>query len=405
MKDSPSKRKPEQEDSDFLNDSREAILNQTSRGANLILYLLLALILIGITWAHFAVLDEVTEGQGKVIPSSKIKVIQNLEGGIVKSLLVREGETVKKGQVLMRLEDTRFKSEFREKYSNYLVLLAEISRLKAESQGKKSITYPELVKKDAPDLVKQENALFDNRQKDLEDGIKVMKDSLALAQKELDITKPLADEQVVSKIELFRLQREVNELKGRMRDERGNFQAEAHSELNHKRASMEGLKESLLAIRDRMQRTTVVSPVEGIVKQINTNTIGGVIKPGMDIMEIVPLEDTLLVEANVKPADIAFIHPGDAATVKISAYDFAIYGGLDAKVESISADTITDEYGNSFYRVLVRTDKNYLGKKNDPLPIIPGMTASVNIITGHKSVLTYLMKPLLRAKAKALSER
>lgn len=390
---------------DFVNDIDAAIVEQPRDYIHWGLYLTVFFILVAIVWAHFAVLDEITAGEGKVIPSSRIQVIQNLEGGILANLLVTEGQLVNKDQVLLYIDDTKFESSYREGHSRYLALLAAANRLEAEAQGK-PLEFVEEVTEKAPQIVVQETQLFESRKRALEESLASLRRSYELALKELQMTEPLIKKGAVSEVELLRLRRQVNDLKGQIEDRRNQFRADAQLELNRNRADIAGLIQNNVANQDRVTRATVRSPVRGIVKRIYVSTIGGVIQPGMDILEVVPVEDELLIEAKIRPTDIAFLHPGQIATVKISAYDFAIYGGLQAQLEHISADTITDEKTNeSYYQIYVRTDKNYLGSIEKPLPIIPGMTATVEIITGKKSVLQYLLKPLLKAKEKALRER
>jgi membrane fusion protein, adhesin transport system len=395
----------QKEDIEFISDSREATLASKTPFASLVIYVLLAFIIVALIWAKFAVLEEVTVGEGKVIPSSQVKKIQNLEGGILAELLVQEGEIVKKGQMLAKLDDTRFKSEYREGREQYLGFLARIARLTAEVSDKDKVTFPPEVVKNGEEYIKTEIRLFNSRRKAIQENLKTLNRSYELAQNELKITKPLVEQGIVSKIEWYRLERQANQLKGSINEEKNKFQKEAQQDLTETRGKLRRLVEKLRTLQDRMRRTTIRSPVRGIVKQINVNTIGGVIKPGDEIMEVVPLDDTLLVEARIKPKDIAFIAPGQKATVKVTAYDYSIYGGLEGKVTHISADTKTDEKGNSYYEVWVRTDKNALGTKEKPLPIIPGMQVTIHILTGHKSVLDYILKPLLKAKQSALRER
>lgn len=398
------------EEQDMLDESKKAFLIESPRWSNLLLYGIAAVITTLLIWAKFAIIDEYTRADGKVIPSSQVQVIQNLEGGILSEIFVHEGDTVQKGQVLIRIDDTRFASDFREGQSKYLSLLASTARLKAEEQGQKKVTYPKVVMQEAPDVVIDEDNLFKQRQQQLDASLSTLKRSYNLVKEELDITKPLVEEGLMSQLELIRLQRDVNEIKGKIDQAREEFESRAHEEYNKQQAQLSQLVEALNAMKDRMVRTTVRSPVKGTVKKINIATIGGVIRPGMDIMEIVPLEDTLLIEAKVRPKDIAFIHPGQAAMVKFTAYDYSIYGGLHGVVEYISADTIQDDEQQgakkeSFYKILVRTQTNHLGSTTKPLPIIPGMVCSVDILTGKKSVLDYLLKPILKAKQNALRER
>ena len=364
--------------------------------SHVILWTATAFILIAIIWAKYAILDEVTTGQGKVIPSSQLQVIQNLEGGIVRKIYVREGEIVKKNQILMQIDDTRFAASYKEALKKLDDYEIEIARLTAEIDGKAFI-ISEKLKKANPSLYNSEKALYDSRVNEL----KQLEYARNLALKELKLTKPLVNKGAVSEVEVLRLERTVNELNGKIY----SFKSKTLEQLNKSRGELNALKESYLAHQDRLIRTTVRSPVKGIIKQIKINTLGGVVQPGMDILEIVPLDDTLLIEAKIRPSDIGFIHPGQKAIVKLTAYDFSIYGGLEGKVEQISADTITNEKDESFYLIRVRTNKNYLGTKAKPLYIIPGMLSTVDILTGRKSVLDYLLKPILKARQTALRER
>ncbi|RUR16002.1 HlyD family type I secretion periplasmic adaptor subunit [Legionella sp. km535] len=356
-------------------------------------------ILVAIVWANYAILDEVTTGEGKVIPSSEIQVIQNLEGGIVQQIYVKEGEIVKKDQILMQIDNTRFMSSYAEAEKKIDSLELEIIRINAEINQTQP-DFPEDLKKNYPNLVKDQQSLYESRMREL---VQLTK-SLELAQKELDMTRPLLKNGSVSEVEVIRLDRTVNEIKGNI----DKFKSDELDKLNKARGELSALVEANKADKDRLTRTTVRSPVYGIIKQIKTTTIGGVVQPGSDIIEVVPLDDTLLIEAKIRPSDIGFIHPGQKAMVKITAYDFSIYGGLEGEVEQISADTIIDENdkkNESYYVIRVRTYKNHLGTNQKPLPIIPGMMATVDILTGQKSVLQYLLKPIIKAKQSALRER
>ncbi|CEK10674.1 HlyD family type I secretion periplasmic adaptor subunit [Legionella hackeliae] len=368
---------------------------------HIILWSSILFVVCALIWAHYAILDEVTSGQGKVIPSSQIQIIQNLEGGIVSKLYVQEGEIVKKNQILMQIDNTRFMATYNEAGKKMASLEIAVIRLSAEMNNKPMEVPPEFLKNN-PDLVEAEKALYESRQEEL----RQLNSALGYAQKELDLSKPLVSKGAVSEVEIMRLERSVNELKGKIYQ----FKSQALEQLNKAKGELAALKESQQADKDRLVRTTVRSPVKGVVKRIKVNTIGGVIQPGMDIIEIVPLDDTLLIEAKIRPSDIGFIHPGQKAIVKLSAYEFPIYGGLTGKVEQISADTITDEKSTSgkeetYYLIRVRTEKNYLGTEGKPLYIIPGMMATVDILTGKKSVLQYLLKPILKAREAALRER
>jgi adhesin transport system membrane fusion protein len=371
----------------------------------LTLYLIVIFVTLGLTWAYYAEIDEVTVGQGKVIPSSQVQIIQNLEGGILSEMKVREGDIVQKDQVLLRIDDTRHNSSFREGRSRYLALLAASLRLKAETEGTR-LSFPSEIERDAPDLVKYEANLYHSRLNGLEVSLASLRQSLQLTTDELHIMEPLVARGATSEVDVLRLRRQVNEIKGSIDDKRNKFRADALTELNKIKADLDSVKENNVASSDKVARTIVRSPMNGIVKKVNVTTVGGIIQPGMDILEVVPIENNLKVEAQVKPSDIAFLRPGQKAIVKITAYDFSIYGGLPATLEQISADTLTDEKKNeSFYRIQVRTNTNFLGSTEKPLPIIPGMVASVEILTGKKTVLDYLLKPFLKAKEKSLRER
>jgi len=434
-------------DSDYLSDASAAVLLQTPRGGRLILWLTVVFVCTAIAWANWAELDEVTTGNGRVIPSRHIQEVQNLEGGILTALLVDEGERVVKGQPLLQIDDTGFSSSLRESQQQTMALRAKAARLQAESSGE-AFAAPEALRSAYPDLVAQELLLHQNRQTELETSRNILVDrkdqieqeireleskqqraakSLALSRRELNMTRPLVAAGAISEVEVLRLERQVNELAGERESARLaiprarsrlaeadkriaevdlQFRNEAHAELNSISAQLSRLSESSVALEDRVARTVVRSPVRGTVKQIVVNTIGGVIQPGMRLMEIVPLEDFLLVEARIRPKDIAFLYPGQRAIVKITAYDFAIYGGLEGELEHISADTIQQKDDDeSYYLVRVRTEKNHLGENDGALPIISGMLAEIDIITGKKTVMDYLLKPVLRAKQKALRER
>ncbi|MEE4332126.1 HlyD family type I secretion periplasmic adaptor subunit [Pseudomonas alliivorans] len=418
----------------------------SSRTLSLTVWVTAALLLSALLWAGFAVLEEVTTGEGKAIPSSKVQVIQNLEGGIVTDIFVREGQVVNKGDTLLRLDDTRFMSSRSESEVDRLTLTAQVERLAAEAEGR-PLTLPAQVTSSAPQVAADEHALYESRQRRLASEQRTLNEqlrqktqelaefrskqeqfrsSLALVQQELDMSAPLVGSGAVSPVEILRLKRNaveirgsmnantlaipraeaaISEIRSRVQESELGFRADAARELNEKRNDLARISASRIAIDDRMSRTTVVSPVRGIVKTLKVNTIGGVVQPGSDLMEIVPLEDNLLIEARVRPQDVAFLHPGQKAMVKFSAYDYTLYGGLPARLELIGADTVTDDKDNSFYLIQVRTDSNHLGSDSKPLLIIPGMIATVDIITGEKSVMDYLLKPVLKARAEALRER
>lgn len=433
-------------DREYMPELAGATLQDSPRRSRMTVWIATALIVIALLWAHFAVLQEVTMGEGKAIPSSKIQVIQNLEGGIVTEILVREGQMVNKGDTLLRLDDTRFLSNRGESEADRYALMAQVVRLSAEAEGKPFVV-PDEVRQKAPQVADDEMSLYQSRQRRLQSEQKTLseqltqknqelaefrskadqyRNSVALLQQEVDMSAPLVGTGAVSPVEILRLKQRsveargqlnattlaipranaaINEIKSKINESEQGFRADASKELNEKRTDLSKLNANSVAIDDRVSRTTVNSPVHGIIKTMKVNTIGGVVQPGSDMVEIVPIEDNLLIEAKVRPQDVAFLHPGQQAMVKFSAYDYTIYGGLKAKLELIGADTITDDKGNSFYMIQVRTDRNHLGGDNKPLLIIPGMTATVDIITGEKSVLDYLLKPVLKARTEAMRER
>ncbi|WP_175253590.1 HlyD family type I secretion periplasmic adaptor subunit [Pseudomonas sp. BMW13] len=434
------------QDTEFMPEVEGAILEDSPWLTRLTVWSVCACVLAALVWAHFAVLEEVTTGQGKAIPSSKVQVIQNLEGGIVSEIFVREGQVVNKGDTLLRLDDTRFLSNQGETEADRLALIARIERLTAEAEGR-APALPEEVSRDAPQLAEDELALYRSRQQRLESEQRTLgeqyrqkeqelaefrskaqqyRSSLGLLQQELNMSQPLVASGAISQVELLRLRRSLveqrgaleatnlaipraeaamAEIKSKMQESQLAFRSEAFKELNEVRTELQKINATSVAIQDKVTRTTVTSPVRGVIKQLKVNTIGGVVQPGSDMLEIVPLDDSLLIEAKVRPQDVAFLHPGQKAMVKFTAYDYTIYGGLKANLELISADTITDEEGNSFYLIQVRTEKSHLGSDENPLLIIPGMVASVDIITGEKSVLAYLLKPVLKARSEAMRER
>lgn len=436
----------QKQDTEFMPEVDGAALEDSPWLSRVTLWTVSALLLTALVWANFAVLEEVTTGEGKAIPSSKVQVIQNLEGGIVTEIFVREGQVVNKGDKLLRLDDTRFLSNKGETEADRLALVARVERLAAEAEGR-PIALSEDITRDAPQLAEDEMSLYSSRQRRLDSEQRTLgeqlrqktqelaefrskqqqyRSSLGLLQQELNMSEPLVASGAISPVEILRLRRSaveirgsmdattlaipraeaaINEIKSKIEESELAFRSDAAKELNEKRTELQKITATSVAIQDRVSRTTVISPVHGIIKQLKINTIGGVVQPGSDMLEIVPLEDNLLIEARVRPQDVAFLHPGQSAMVKFTAYDYTIYGGLKAKLELISADTVTDDKDNSFYLIQVRTDKNHLGKTDHPLLIIPGMVATVDIITGEKSVLDYLLKPVLKARSEAMRER
>ena len=433
----------------MLSDSNAALFESAPRFGSLMIRSVFAFIFIFFIWAYFAEIDEITVGEGKVIPSSQVQVIQNLEGGIVAEIPVKVGDLVSKGQVIMKLDPTRFSSSMSETQAKRDSLLAKVARLEAEATGQ-SFRAPEELVKTNPQLVNEERTLMETRQQELNTAMMVLRqqaeqraqelsekkanyqqlqESHDLVSQELKISKPMAAQGVMSAVEILRLERQLSDVKGQMDAARlaiprleqataearskitasmAKFRSDAAADLNLARAELAGTSAVSLAAEDRLARTAVRSPVAGVIKQLKVTTVGGVIQPGMEVMEIVPLEDNLLVETKIRPSDIGFLSPGQEATVKVTAYDFSIYGGLDAQVENITADTITTEKGDkteSFYIVRVRTKSTTFSASKKALPIMPGMVATVHIRTGKKTILNYLLKPIIKARYDAMRER
>lgn len=432
----------------YMSYSSEAVLQQSPALGRMLLWIIAVFIVVMITWAALAEIDEFTRSEGKIVPSGDIQVVQNLEGGILADLMVEEGQQVERGQPLLQIDDTMFAASFRERQLQINQLAVKAARLRAEANGtafddeldKLARVYPQ-------DIVNEERELYMARNREMKtklnalrqkvkqrqqelSSIKVEKESLVrsfdLQMKELELTRPLVKEGAVSRVELLRLERQTNDLQGSLeraqlaipqlesayQEARRNvegyeqgFGSEAHEELTAVTSELHRIEETNQALEDKVRRTIVRSPVKGTVKQLKVKTIGGVIQPGMDIVEIVPIEDSLLVDARVLPADIAFIHPGQNATVKFTAYDYSIHGGLGAEVVQISPDTIQDEQGVSYYQVRLQTHGEYTGNDDEELPIIPGMIVHVDILTGKKTILDYILKPILKVRDLALRER
>ncbi|WP_423246299.1 HlyD family type I secretion periplasmic adaptor subunit [Morganella morganii] len=366
---------------------------------------ILGFFIILLIWAALSDVDEITKGQGKIIPSSREQVIQSLEGGILASLEVREGAIVEKGQVIAYLDETWFESSLDESRSRYKANRIKAARLTAEvSSG--AFVIPDDVKQDT-ELVNAEQRLYKSRKERLEQSVKGVSDSLALYRREEVILQRLVKSGASGEVELIRLKRTISELESKKQELRNEYVVNAREQLAEVNKELEELESVMRARDDALQRAKVVSPVRGIVKNIEVNTIGGVIAPGGKIMDIIPLDDQLIVEAKISPQDIAHIRLNDPALVKITAYDYAIYGGLDGEVILISPDTLQDEIQRDhvYYRVLIRTSRDVLiNKAGKEFQIFPGMVAEVDIKTGSKSILRYLVKPLNRAN-EALRER
>ena len=442
-----SARLKQRDDIDFMSETAAAALQGPPAYSHVVVWGTLAFVIAFIAWAAYANIGETTVGDGKVIPSSQIQVVQNLEGGIVSDIKVKVGDVVRKNQVLMLIDDTRYASSFQENKAKNDALTAKIARLRAEVSGT-PFDLSQRFRKENPDLAERELSLYRSRQAEFSANTAVFRQqtgqrtqelkekrsrltqittSLEFLDKELTMSRPLVKQGAMSEVELLRLERQANDLKGELESTKitiprleaavaeaknklesyvAKFRADALAELNQVRAEQEGTAATGVALKDRVARAVVRSPVNGTIKSVKVTTIGGVVQPGSELLEIVPLEDSLLIEARVKPRDIAFLRPGQKALVKITAYDFSIYGGFPAKLENISADSITDEKkGESFYLVQVRTTSNVPARSDKSLAIIPGMTATVHIQTGEKTFLQYLLKPIIKTKEMAFRER
>lgn len=430
-------------DAGFSGDADRAILDQEPLRARLLVNSLGIVLVLAILWAGLSEIDEITKGEGKVIPSKQLQIMQSLDGGVVSEILVQEGQVVEPGQILVNIDTTRFDSSVKENRVQYLALLARAARVRALAEGVPFVPPPEAVV-EAPKTVEEELRAYEASTSTLNAQLSIAQQQLAqrqqelvemrakreqasraydLTAKELGYTKPLLKDGAVSEVELLRLERETGRFLGeremasaqisktqsaiveasrKIQEITLNFRSEARKELSETLAKLNVSSAGGVGLADKVEKSSLRSPVKGTVKRLLVNTVGGVVQPGRDIIEIVPLEENLLLEAKVLPKDIAFLRPGDRALVKFTAYDFSIYGGLEAKLEFIGADSVTDERGNTFYTVRVRTDKSKLG---EGLPIIPGMVAEVDIITGQKSILSYILKPVLKAKQAAFTER
>ncbi len=356
-------------------------------------------------WASTSKLDEVTTGQGTVIPSAREQIIQSLEGGILSELSVQEGDIVELGQPLAQLDRTKTESVVDEALSRLNAALAKAARLSAEVSGQPLIFPTEILSNE--ELKKQELHLYHSRKKSLEETLAGFEQGLKLVKEELAMTLPLVEKGAASNVEVLRLRRQKNELENKKNEVVNQYYVNAREELAKANEEILAQRSIIRGRADSLTRLTINSPSKAIVKELNVTTIGGVIPPGGQLMSLVPLDENILIEVKISPRDVAFIHPGQNAIVKVTAYDYSIYGGLEGKVTVISPDTIRDEVRQDqfFYKVFVQTDVNFLKNKNDvEFPIFPGMTAIVDIKTGDKTVLDYLLKPLNKVN-EAMRER
>ena len=435
-----------QRDYEFMHSLSSAVLQTTPNKLRVVMYFWLVTMTVLFTWAYFAEIDEIAKGNRDIVPSGSNQLVQNLEGGIIQEILVKEGEIVEKGQLLVKIDNQKSQSSYTSNTIKAEALEAKIIRLKAQSTGEKFNPSKELIKK-IPYIIASEESLYKINTKQLSSKINAlearlsqkkqelsearstknsMKVSLVLINKEVSMTKPMVAKGVRSKIDFLKLQREANEVKEKYDAARLSIprlrsaikevkstiiettlsaKSEAKLKLNEALAEFKGYQASSTALEDQVTRTLVTAPMKGIVQKLFIHTVGGVIKPGADILEIVPTDAALLVSISIKPSDIAFIYFGQKAIVKFTAYDFAIYGGLIGEVILISPDTTKDENGETFYKVRIKTNKNYLTRDGKKLKIIPGMTVTADIITGRKTVLDYILKPILKTKQYTFTER
>ena len=429
---------------DWASDADWARMQQDPLRARLLLYTVFLSVVALIIWSYFAEIDEVTRGQGRVIPAQQLQRVQSFDGGVVQAIKVREGQMVQVGQVLMEIDPTRFVSDFRENQSQVQALRARAERLRALVTDTPFAPSESLLQ-EAPSVVAQERQVFESRREELREQKTVLEDrirqrraelleaqlrrdtasrELNMASQELQLTRPLLQSGAVSEVEVLRLEREVSRNRGQrdqanaaidrlqaaveesesqLRELGAERQSEWRDELANTIGEIQSMQEASTGLEDRVQLSEIRSPVDGVVQRLYINTRGGVVQPGQEVIDIVPSDEQLLVEARIAPQDIAFLRPGQSATVKLTAYDYAIYGGLEAELEHISADTITDEEGNTFYQVRVRTLEGQINAEK--MAVIPGMTAQVDIMTGKRTVMEFLLKPVLRAWNNSLGER
>ena len=384
-----------------------ARLGQPHKASFVLINAILILVVVVLVWAGMSSVDEVTHSEGRVIPSAKMQVLQNQEGGIVQKINVKQGDLVQSGQVLVNLSPTQFGADFESKKQQVLSLMAKEARLQAEVEGRELVFTPDFSDM-AKDYVAIERAEFYNRKMRLRADMAVIENQLKNASSELEIIKRLVDRGLEPQLERIRTEARVDEARGKLESLKRQAKTEASSELAKTAMELNPLRKALPALADRVERTYVRAPMKGVVNRVLVTTLGGVIKPGEAVLELVPSDDVLVVEAQVRPQDIGFVKIGQSANVKISAYDYSIFGSMSGQVTQISADAVSrEERGQTVYYYIARIETqtsvmNSLGKK---LPIIPGMQAQVDIITGNKTVLNYLLKPIVGMKENAFRER
>jgi len=399
--------KPRRGDAAFMSGVRAAQVVDGAPEIAWILYLLLAIVVSALTWATLARVDEVTKADARVIPEGHEQVIASLEGGILQQLYVHEGQQVEQGQDLAELDPTRFEAQQREGETKRMSLQATIARLTAESTGR-PLVFPAEVEADTV-VAQSERDSYLARKRALDDAVQSNQRGIDLLRRELVVSEAMSAKGLLSEVEVLHLRRQVNEMSLQSEDRINHFRQDASTELAKAQTDLAQIQEQLAGRQDVLRRTTIRSPVHGLVKNIRSNTLGGVIGPGAPIMEIVPIGNMTLIEARVKPGEIGFLQVGQTAKIKLSAYDATIYGSLDGSIESISPDAIGDpDRGGSsdptYYRVMLRVANNTLHEKGKPLPLIPGMTGSAEVRIGERSVLNFLLRPMLKSK-EAFRER
>jgi adhesin transport system membrane fusion protein len=434
-------------DDDFLNDLRGSGRVRTGGGGWAMILLILAGIGAFLAWAALFEIEEVTRATSRVVPSQQVQVVQSLEGGIVRRIDIREGDVVEAGQVLMQIDDTALSSQRGELLEQEAALLAEEARLRAEVSLDREPVFPDTLRERAPEAILAELDVLTSRFDQLDTEISVLEAQrdqrraalaellaertkletvIAPLREELELTENLVTSGAVPRIELLRLRSRLAELEGDLAvgfAQETNLAAaitEAENQIDVARASyvtaartrlarlgveLAVVREALRAAEDRVTRTELRAPMRGTVNALNVTTAGQVVQPGAPLAEIVPVDDAIEIEVNVPPKDVAFIRPGDAASVKISAYDYLVYGALEGEVARIGADTIRDGEGREFFQLAIVTDRTDLGRGGESLPVTPGMTATVDIQTGRRTVLSYLIQPVLRVQSEALRER
>ncbi|MBT9525816.1 MAG: HlyD family type I secretion periplasmic adaptor subunit [Rhizobacter sp.] len=403
------KRKPKgpaSGDMAYMADVRAAMVVEATPGTTWALYLMAIILISAIAWASIARVDEITRADARVIPDGKEQVIASLEGGILRELHVREGQTVHEGQELAQLDPTRFESQQNEGQAKRIAIMATIARLTAEANGR-ALNFPKEVA-DMPGIVEGETDAYNARKHALDEALQTNARNVVLLMKELGVSEAMSAKGLMSEVEVMRLRRQVNDLQLQSRERTNKFRQDASTDLVRVQTELSLLDEQLAGRADVLRRTVLTSPVRGLVKNIRTNTIGGVVAPGAPMMEIVPIGSRVLVEARIKPRDIGFVRVGQKAEVKLAAYDYTTYGGLQGKIEYISPDALGDTdraaADATYYRVMLRSDRSTLKEKGKPLPILPGMTGQVEVRTGERSVLSFILRPMLKSK-EAFRER